>query len=124
MLNELFTFKDKDGNVFHCKNGKITLQLNSEDKVRKIGEVYINEKGLTIYKKYEEERHIHKKTNAWSIPVPIFEKVDGIWFYSKTYNYKILTSEAKKNMTYLTFKKVGYEPKVYIPLQLWNTKLL
>lgn len=123
MLDKLFTFEDKQGNFFHCKDGKITLQLKSEDRRRKIGEVYVDEKtNLTIYKKFEDENQIHRKTNAWSIPVGIFEKVDGIWFFTDNYNYKILTKNAKKHMSYLTFKNVGYEPKVYIPLQLWNVK--
>lgn len=120
MIDKLFTFEDKHGNLFHCKNGKITLQLKSEKRIRNIGEI-VEIKGLNIYKKFEDEKDIHRKTNSWSVPVEIFEKVDGIWFFSKSYDYKILVKKAKDHMKYLSFNKSGYENKVYIPLQLWNT---
>ena len=120
-IDKIFTFEDKNGNFFSCKDGKLTLQLKSESRVRKIGEI-TQIKNLVIYKKYEDERFIHRKTNSWSVPVDIFEKCDGFWFHTKQYNYKILKSKAKQNMSYLSFRKAGYEDKVYIPLQLWSTK--
>jgi hypothetical protein len=121
MIDKLFTFEDKYGNLFHCKDGKLTLQLVSENRVRNIGNI-VEIDGLTIFKKFEDEEHIYRKTNAWSVPVQIFEKVDGIWFFSNRFNYKILTKKAKENLQYLSFTKKGYEPKVYIPLKLWNIK--
>lgn len=122
-IDRAFTFEDKDGNFFGCKDGKLTLQLRSETRLRKIGEIFYNEeKKLLIYKKREDENQIHRKTNSWSIPVHLYNRVDGIWFYTNKYNYKILRQEAEKHKMYLSFKKVGYESKVYIPLQLWTTK--
>ncbi len=120
MNDKLFSFEDKHGNLFDCKDGKLTLQLKSEKRIRKIGEI-LEIKGLLVYKKHEDEQHIYRKTNAWSVPVQIFEKVDGIWFYSDNYDYKITTKKAKAHMQYLSFNKSGYENKVYIPIQLWNT---
>jgi len=119
----MFTFKDKNENLYICKDGKLTLQLKSELRVRKIGEIYVNNK-YTIYKKYEDEKHIFRKTNAWSIPVDIYEKVDTIWYYSKLYNYRILKKKAKEHMQYLSFNKSGYENKVYIPIQLWDVETI
>lgn len=120
MTNDrLFSFEDKYGNLFDCKNGKITLQLKSENRIRKIGEI-VQINGLRIYKKFEKEEHIHQKTNSWSVPVEIFEKVDGLWFYTNSNNYKILVKKANLNKQYLSFNKSGYENKIYIPLSLWH----
>lgn len=122
MLDIIFTFEDKYGNTFHCKNGKITLQLKSEKRIRNIGEI-VQINNLIIYKKFEDEKYIHVKTDSWSVPKQIFDKVDGIWFHTKTKNYKILISVAKNQVKYLTFKESGYESKVYIPLKYWTIKL-
>jgi hypothetical protein len=123
MYDELFTFTDEWENEFKCVNNHITLQLRSEPhrKPRQIGEI-VNIKGLIILKKNEKEKHIWRKTRAWSVPVEIFEKIDGMWFISELHSYKILTKKAKENMDYLTFSKSGYEKKVYIPLNIWSTR--
>lgn len=122
MIDKLFTFEDKHGNLFHCKDGKITLQLKSENRTREIGEIVITADGLKVYKKKENEKDIYRKTNAWSVPVEIFEKVNGIWFFTDEYDYKILVSKAKESMDYLSFNKKGYENKMYIPIELWSVK--
>lgn len=122
-IDKRFTFEDRDGNLFSCEDGRLSLRLKSETRVRKIGKIIYNaEKKILIYKKREDENQIHRKTNSWSVPVHIYEKIDGIWFYTNLYNYKILKKEAEKAKSYLSFKKAGYENKVYIPLQLWHTK--
>lgn len=120
-IDKQFSFKDEADNQFSCNDGRITLQLKSEDRTRKIGEIVVI-KGLLIYKKREDEAQVHRKTNSWSVPVHIYERINGIWFYTDLYNYKILKAKADKNKKFLHFKKVGNEKKVYIPLQLWSTK--
>lgn len=123
MYDKMFTFTDEWGNKFKCVNNKITLELKSEPhrKPRQIGEV-VNIRSFLILKKNEKEKDIWRKTNAWSVPVEIFEKIDGMWFISELYEYKILAKKAKENMDYLTFSKSGYEKKVYIPLSLWDKR--
>ena len=123
MYDKELTFDDHWGNKFVCTSGKLTLQLKSEPnrKPRKIGEI-INIKDYIVYKKFEKEKDIYQKTNAWSVPVEVFERVDGIWFYTNENDYKIMVKTAKEKMHYLTFSNSGYERKVYIPLDLWTIK--
>ena len=118
-LDKLFTFTDEYGNVFCCRNRKITLQLKSENRVRNIGELIIY-RGAVIYKKFESEKQIFRKTNSWSLPKQIFNKVDGIWFYTNKNNYKILTKDVKEHVKYFHFCDTGYEFKIYIPLDIWS----
>ena len=120
MYDKIFTLTDRWGNVFNCVNNQITLQLKSEPhrNPRKIGG-FITVNGFVIYKKYDVESQIFRATNSWSIPIHIFENVDGIWFFSNKYNYKILTRDVKNHIHYLTFLKAGNEGKIYIPLDNW-----
>ena len=118
-IDRFFTVKDKQGNGFFCRNGKITLRLSSEDKERKIGEVYYKGTGL-VYKKYEDESTgIFRKTNSWSIPYFIYEKIDKIWFYTLTADYRIAKKDAP-SAEFLHFRNSGYEKKIYIPIKYWN----
>ena len=125
--DRLFCFEDKWNNRFHCKNGNITLQLKSESRIRNIGEIIIVN-SLTIYKmikeltKPEREIDIFRKTNSWSIPIEIFNKVDGIEFTTERFSYKVLTSKVKNDVNYFAFIKSGYEGKIYVPLNLWHKK--
>lgn len=111
---------DKNNNHYYSVNNKIYLKLNSDQRERCIGEFIEHEKGGIVYKKFDEEKHIHRKTNSWSIPLLIYNKVDSIWFYSKNYNYTIIKDEVKDNIKYFHFMSSGTEKKVYIPLNLWK----
>jgi hypothetical protein len=121
MIDKLFRFEDKNGNLYDCTDGKLTLYLKKEKKVRKIGRI-LEIDGKRIFKKFEQIEHVHRATDSWSVPVEIFEKIDEIWFYTDTTDYKITKKEADKNKQYLSFIKAGIENKVYIPLTLWYTK--
>ena len=125
MINDKdFTITDKAGNRYVCDNGCIALYLKAEDRKRGIGRVYEHKSGMIIYEKNEEERHTFEKWDAWSLPVVIFEKVDGIHFISETTSYKITTAKANTYKDYLHFKTSGYELKVYIPKRFWHQKEL
>jgi hypothetical protein len=117
MIDKLFTFTDKDGNDFLCKNGRLFLRPKGKSE-RKIGQIYTTDKGTVIYKKYEDEKDIYRKTNAWSVPVSIYDKVDKIWFFSDANDYKFVVGSA--DVAYFHFAKSGTEKKVYIPLDYWK----
>lgn len=123
-MDDLFTFEDKHGNKFRCISGKIFLIPAGTHRERKIGRVYKTDKGTIIYKKYEEEKHIYRKTNAWSIPYEIYNRVDRVWFYSKLYNYRIIKKEVNNLKDFFHFARSGVELKVYIPLKYWKLDLI
>jgi hypothetical protein len=122
-IDGLFTFRDRNENSFFCENGKLTMKLKDNKRIFHIGEI-LRLKGLLIYKKKEKEKDVHRGTNSWTVPVPIFDKVDGMWYQSEKYNYKILKTKAKENKPLLNYRKWGSELKVCIPLQIWTTKII
>ena len=128
-IDELFTFTDKDGNEYICKNKQITLIHKNENlshRRRKIGSIYsVNKNGkeLKIFLKKETPEGIYIRTNAWGIPYEIFVRVDGIHVITdyNGYHYKILTKDVDtKDKSILHFKSKGYEMRIYIPLQNFN----
>ena len=119
-IDKLFSFTDDYGNVFICKDGKLTLKRPSQISVHHIGKIVVI-KNLLIYKKSEKEKDIYHIHNGWTIPTSIYENIDGIWFTSETTSYKILKKEADKHLEQMRTKKDSkFEPKVCVPIRFWS----
>lgn len=122
-IDAFFTFQDKDGNMFNCINRKMFLILKNEStgKQRKIGTI-VHKNGSLIYSKYEDENHIYRKTNAWSIPYAIVERVHRVTFYTKGKFYRINTQtiKAEGEVKYFKHSPSSTELKYYVPLESWD----
>jgi hypothetical protein len=108
--------EDNDGNIITIdNNGSVLLKLKNENRSRKLG-ILKND----IYIKYDDEKHIFRKLNAWSIPYELFKLCTIIIVKTKKFNYKI----ELKGLDYTTlhFKNSGVERKIYIPITLFNKK--
>ena len=111
----IYRKEDKDGNILSISSeGKVTLKLSKESpRIRNIGE-YSNKE----YSKYDEEKHIFRKLNAWSINYEMFKISNVITINTKQGSYKLDTKNVDGQL--LTFKETGIETKIYLPLELWK----
>ena len=123
-IDKNFSFTDSKGNVFRCKNGKITLKITSKPNLLHIGRIEILN-GYTVYVKDEKESDMYRKTPGWTIPMSIYEKVDGVWYKTEEANYKILKSKVDQYVEQVRFKDPSeFEPKVLIPIRFWSQSSL
>jgi len=106
--------EDTQGNVIMIgPAGRVKLNLIKETRTRNIG-TFQNK----IYRKYDEEQHIFRKLNAWSINYEMFKISDKVEVKTKKRTYTIDTTAIKGHI--LNFKDAGIERKIYIPLSLWT----
>jgi len=118
-IDRIFTYEDEDGNFFLCTNREIYLNLVIERRQRMLGKIVFDNNEL-VYSKYENEKDIFRKLNAWSIPYYIVKRVQRITFYTKEHFYRIRTSGIIDSSEKLHFKDSGIELKVYVPLDMWD----
>lgn len=126
-LSEVFDIKDKDGNAIYCsEHGHLFIKLKNEKRSRQIGRLEYRlirpAERMLIYLKDDSESQVFRKTDAWSIPWEIVNRVGGIEIHSETHVYKILASKAKEVGSFLHFKTEGIERKLYIPRIHFHTK--
>jgi len=117
-----FNSLDEMGNRIIChENGFLYLILRSDGKERSIGQIFPHDhqKDKLVYYKHEKESEVFQKTDAWSIPYWILEKVDFVCFVTEKFIYKILASKAKEHGSFLWFKVSGFEKKIYVPREYW-----
>ena len=124
-IDNLFTFQDKHGNQFNCINRRLFLILENEPtgKQRRIGKI-VHDNGTLVYSKHEDEKDIFQKTNAWSIPYEIVERVHRVTYHTKKKVYRINTQTVKEIGKFFHFKKSSssIELKIYVPLSKWDVE--
>ena len=120
-FDEALTFTDERGNTFQCRGGAIKLRLHKTEKLRVIGRL-VKIKGLIIYKKREWDSDFYRKTNSWTIPPVIFDKVDGIWIQTETADFKVLTAYVRRNRNLIP-RLDKTEMRYDIDLPLWSVTL-
>lgn len=121
-LEILFNARDDNGNFLVYNHGKLYLRLVNEDKNRTIGDLYyVNDK--VIYRKWELERDVFKKMDAWSIPLFIAKNVDIVWFKTALREYWIsydTMKELLKKGEAAIMKFDNTEKKIYVPRKYWS----
>lgn len=104
--------EDNEGNIITINDsGVCRLKLSREKgRIRNIGIIKDN-----IYYKFDTEKNIFRKLNAWSIPQVIYDLVDVVVIKTTNKNYTYIKKNIKNPI--LHFKSSGIERKVYIPLK-------
>ena len=121
-LEILFTSRDSDGNFLVFNIGQLYLRQDNEDHNRRIGDIYYVNDTL-LYMKWEKEKDVFQKMDAWSIPLLVAKNVDVICFKTSSRQYWITHDIIKellriKQASILKFD--GMEKKVYIPRKFWK----
>lgn len=123
-IDKQFSFTDARGNVFKCRNKQLSLKIPSNDKALEIGKITMITsfpKNVLIYAKTEKEGQVHHNTNGWTVPLDILNKVEGLWYRTEKYHYKILKSIALMNHENVHFRDPSkFESKVSIPIRFWE----
>lgn len=119
-IQELFTHEDADGNRLLCDvNLNLYLNLKNEVRTRQIGRIYTLPDGKLYYEKREDEKHIFRKNNSWSIHYEILKRVDYVKYMTRKCKYWIKSVDAMNKGEFLHFKASGIEKKIYVPLEHW-----
>lgn len=95
----------------------LTLPYQSEKKIGRI----VQENDEIIYEKQEEEKHIIRKNNAWSINKTVLFNVDKCRYITSHAIYEISRKDALDHGQ--TFNKYshGLDDKLVVPLVYWKT---
>jgi len=111
-------YTSDEGTLSVLGTGAVVLQLNSEKRLRQLGFVARNQDGVLSYYKYEKEKDVFKKLNAWSINWNVLQYLpsDQSMINIKSENgiYRITKEKALKMGEFLFFKTSGIEKKIYI----------
>jgi len=119
-IQRLFTLTDNHGNRLTCDiHLHLYLSLVTETRTRNIGRVYALPDGELIYEKHDDEKHVFKKNNSWSIHYEILKRVNYVKVMTRKCKYWIKTEDAMSRGTFLHFRDQGMEKKKYIPLKFW-----
>jgi sporulation protein YlmC with PRC-barrel domain len=127
-LHEMFLIRDHNENLMYLgSTNEVFLKLKDDSNTRKIGRLnwrpIAEAEKLLVFTKEEKESNVFKKTDSWSIPWEIVQRVGGIEIITEKFIYKILTTRAKEIGSFLHFKESGIEKKLYIPRNEFNQKL-
>tara|TARA_R100000093_G_C1945641_1_gene74391 strand:+ start:248 stop:631 length:384 start_codon:yes stop_codon:yes gene_type:complete len=110
--------KDNDGNSLTIKENNVFLNLKRDKYPRRIGQILNHSNGKISYFKDEEEIHIYRKANAWSIPYTLAKALSGsINIRTEKGIYRITAKDALEHGSFLHFKTQGIEKKIYIPIE-------
>jgi uracil-DNA glycosylase len=120
-LEQILNQKDENNNSLIFSNNKVYLSQRGESKSRYLGAITVSDKGKLKYSKHEEEKNIMRKNNSWSINYEILKQVDHIVYHTNERRYVIDQQSAINNGSFLHFKSSGYERKLYVPLEYWET---
>lgn len=118
-LKSLKNAVDEDGNLYSFgEEDKICLRKKNTREDLPIGRIKVGERNL-LYYKWEDERNIFQKTEAWSINYVVFEQVDNIIYETTKYSYTIPRQRAIEFGEVLKFNG---EKKIYIPIKYWDKR--
>jgi hypothetical protein len=116
---------DENGIKLTVKDGNISLRQGG--KSRNLGVVVGDGQGRYVWTKHEKKENIFRANNSLSIPYEVFrilpEKciikfiIEGRVY---TITKKYIESYKEDHNVFLYFKKIGYEKKMYIPLEEWD----
>lgn len=125
MNNEIrFNTKDKSGNALYIVNDVVNLKLVNKNYSIKLGQLFKHKNGKYSLFKEDKEKGVYRKTNAWSIPFKLLEKLDeSVNIRTEKAIYRISVSDALKFGSFLHFKSSGIEQKIYIPIKYWSIEL-
>ena len=111
-------YSDITGSLVVRNSGEVVLSLASENRVRKLGFVKENEKGVLSYYKFEKEADVFRKTSAWSINYNVLQYLPSdnsmINIKSEQGIYRISKEKALKMGEFMFFKSSGIEKKIYV----------
>ena len=117
-------YSDSVGSLKVLHTGEVVLNLNSENRVRKLGFMKENEKGVMSYYKHEKEKDVFRMTNAWSLNWNIIQYLpfpnSMINIKSENGIYRITKEKALECGEFMFFKKSGIEKKIYVSKVFWG----
>ena len=122
----LFNRSDSHGNsIRYCpESSKLYTQCQYDSsRERDIGRVYY-QSGEIVYEKFEDEKDIYRKTQAWSVIHAIAKQVDRIVYKSPKNSYQINRRDAYLHGELFAWDEKGLGKKVYIPLNYWDIESL
>ena len=98
--------------------GEVVLQLNSENRTRRLGFLANNESGVLSYYKHEKEKDVFRKTNAWSLNYNVLQYLPNnnsmINIKSEQGIYRVSKQKALEIGEFMFFKSSGIEKKIYV----------
>lgn len=100
----------------------IKLHQGNENRIRELGFLVQDTPEKVVYKKYEKESDIYRKTKAWSIHARILDFANEIEYETSEAIYRISTHDAKIKSGKMVYKNASYTSKVYIPIKYWNVE--
>lgn len=113
------------------KEGNLFFKNIYHRNPKNLGKISIGSDTRYVWCKSEKEIDKFLKTNAWSLPYVIFERLpEDAWirFITESYEYVITVRRIKKIMLkenlFLHFKSSGVEKKIYVPIKYWDVKPL
>jgi len=111
-------YTDDSGCLKVLGTGEVVLQLNSENRTRRLGFLANNESGVLSYYKHEKEKDVFRKTNAWSINYNVLQYLpypnSMINIKSEQGIYRISKEKALQVGDFMFFKSSGIEKKIYV----------
>lgn len=111
-------YTDDSGSLKVLGTGEVVLQLNSENRTRRLGFLANNESGVLSYYKHEKEKDVFRKTNAWSINYNVLQYLpypnSMINIKSEQGIYRISKEKVLKMGEFMFFKSSGIEKKIYV----------
>lgn len=111
-------YTDDSGCLKVLGTGEVVLQLNSENRTRRLGFLAKNENGILSYYKHEKEKDVFRKTNAWSINYNVLQYLpypnSMINIKSEQGIYRISKEKALQVGDFMFFKSSGIEKKIYV----------
>jgi len=120
-LQKLLNYTDKNGRQIIYKpeeGGRVFIDIDGE--IRCIGHILLGQNNI-LYTKFEDEKNIFRKTNAWSINYTILQNVDDIHYETRTHDYVITKQRALEFGQFFHFEDTT-ELKVYVPLYHWDRR--
>lgn len=98
--------------------GNVYLQLNSENRMRKLGMINDEERKMII--KRERKKHLFRKGNAYGFNDFLLrntQRFDIITLIDDYQSWKIPVKEILEKGFYLNFKEQGFELQIFMSLE-------
>ncbi len=110
---------DQNNNSYSiAEDTRIFLRKHNTREDICLGKILVGERNL-IYYKFEDERNIYQKTQAWSINYSVFEQVDLVHYETLKYNYTIPRVRAEEFGEIISYQN---EKKLYVPIIYWDKR--
>lgn len=119
-LKFLLESKDNQGRGMYFDTYDSKLYLTEDKSEPKcIGRIAVGSNNI-LYTKFEDEKNIFRKTNAWSINYQVLKHVDHVHYETRTHDYHINKERVLEYGKFLHFSETT-EKKIYVPLEYWES---